>query len=108
MLQSSYDPARDFWVLCEINIIDHPLHVNTPCRNLIVNINHYNTSEGIIAAGGTFGCFVTRFPDEMPNGACINNYNQDQTLNACLSCTHMGVCLNAPPLTSPGSKKLIH
>jgi len=97
MAQSSYPPIRNFWALCEINIIDHSDHVMTPCRDLIVGINHYNTSEGILAAGGTFGCYVTRFPDEMANGACINNYNQGTSPSACLSCTHMGVCIKAPP-----------
>jgi len=102
MSTSSYDPVRNFWVLCEINIIDHPSYTNTPCRDLIVGINHYNNSQTILQLGGTFGCFVTRFPDEMPNGACVNNYNQDSTLNGCLSCTHMGVCLNVPPPLIPG------
>jgi len=102
MYTSSYPPIRNFWSLCEINIIDHPAHVEVPCRDLIVGINHYNNSETILALGGTFGCFVTRFPDEMANGACINNYNQDQTLSACLSCTHMAVCINVPPISTPG------
>jgi len=96
MALSSYAPVRNFWALCEINVVDHFNYIHTPCRDLLVNINHYNTSQGIIAAGGTFGCFVTRFPDEIPNGACINNYNQGGTLGGCLSCTHMGVCINVP------------
>jgi len=101
MSTSLYDPVRGFWVLCEINIIDHPSYTNTPCRDLIVGINHYNNSQTILQLGGTFGCYVTRFPDEMPNGACINNYNQDTSLSGCLSCTHMGVCINVPPPLLP-------
>jgi len=105
MLQSSYPPERDFWVLCEINIIDHPTYLQTPCRDLIMNINHFNTSQGILDNEGTFGCYVTRFPDEMPNGACIRHYNQDQRLGNCLSCTHMGVCIEAPPPPVPGRRR---
>jgi len=96
MLTASYEPARGFWALCEINIIDHPQYLQTPCRDLIVGINHFNNSQGIIEAGGTFGCFVTRFPDEMADGACIRNYNQDQFLGACLTCSHMAVCIDVP------------
>jgi len=101
MLTSPYPPMRDFWVLCEINVIDHPVYLNTPCRDLIVDINHYNNSQTILALGGTFGCFVTRFPDELSDGACFNDYNQGATLGSCFSCTHMGVCLRVPPPLGP-------
>jgi len=106
LFTSSYLPTRDFSSLCEINIIDHPAYINIPCRDLIAGINHYNTSSAIIAQGGTFGCYVTRFPDEIPNGACINNYNQGQTLAGCLSCTHMGVCIKLPPNVIPTGKRI--
>lgn len=98
LVQSVYPPTRNFWELCEINIIDHPHLINTPCRDLIVGIPYYNNSATIIALGGTFGCYPTKFPDEMPNGACIPNYNQGAVLGNCLSCTHMGVCIDVPDL----------
>lgn len=98
MAKSTYAPSRNFWVLCEINIIDHPSYVNTACRDLIVNIPYYNNSETITAMGGTFGCFPTKFPDEMSSGACIPSYNQGARLGSCLSCTHMGICIDVPPL----------
>jgi len=95
MDRSEYPPANNFWILCQINIGDHPNHLNTPCRDLIVGINHYNDSSTIVSMGGNFGCYPTRFPDEV-NSACYNNYNQDRTLNSCLSCTVMGVCIRVP------------
>lgn len=97
MVKSDYAPARNFWVLCEINIIDHAGYTNIPCRDLIVDIPYYNNSQTILSLGGTFGCYPTKYPDEMPSGACINGYNQGGTLGACLSCTHMGICINVPP-----------
>lgn len=101
MAQSVYSPVRNFWVLCEINIIDHFQDVNTPCRELIADINHYGDSENILANGGSFGCFVTRYPEEMAEGACVPHYNNDQRLANCLSCTHMGVGIYVLPPTTP-------
>jgi hypothetical protein len=97
MSRSIYPPVRNFWVLCEINLVDHPSHVNTRCRDLITGINFYNDSSTITALGGTFGCYVTKSPEVMPDGACIPEYTQDAILSTCLSCTHMGVCIREPP-----------
>jgi malate dehydrogenase (oxaloacetate-decarboxylating)(NADP+) len=92
-----YPPSRNFWVLCEINVIDNPGHVSTPCRDLIVGINHYNDSDTILALGGSFGCFPSKFPDELSESACVPDYRMDAVLSDCLSCTHMGVCILEPP-----------
>jgi hypothetical protein len=97
MARSNYPPARNFWAMCEINIIDHPTYTDTPCNELIVGIPYFNDSATIIAMGGTFGCFATKYPDEMPSGACIPDYNQNGKLGTCLSCTHMGVCIDPYP-----------
>jgi hypothetical protein len=96
MAHSTYAPTKNFWALCEINIIDHPSWTNTPCNELIVDIPYYNNSATILALGGTFGCYVTKFPDEV-TGACVPGYNQAARLATCLSCTHMGVCIDVPP-----------
>jgi len=105
MAKSVYPPARNFWVLCEINIIDHPTATNTPCRDLITDINYYNNSQTILALGGTFGCFATKFPNEMADSSCLDDYNQDARLAPCLSCTHMGICLKVPPPMKKQSRK---
>lgn len=97
MSMSAYAPARNFWNLCEINIIDHPEYTTMPCNELIAGIPYYNDSTTIKELGGTFGCYPTKYPDEMPNGACIPEYNQNAELAKCLSCTHMGVCIDVPP-----------
>lgn len=99
--QSTYDPVRNFWSLCEINIIDHAAYVNTPCNELIVGINHYDNAQAIIDAGGTFGCFRTPYPEDMPN-ACVRHYAQNATLAECRSCTHMAFCIEVLPLPTPG------
>jgi len=94
MKLSSYPPSRNFWTLCEINIIDHAQPIqDMPCRDLIRDINFFNNSDTILAMGGDYGCFPTKFPNEMSDGACVPGYNQDVALRGCLSCTHMGVCI---------------
>jgi len=95
MVKSMYPAGNDFWILCEINLADHAQHVNTPCRDLIVGINHYNDSSTITSLGGNFGCFPTKFSNDV-RSACVDNYNQDRTLGGCLTCTVMGVCLRVP------------
>jgi len=96
MAVSEYQAIRGFWTLCEINVADHAQFVNTRCRDLIQGINYYNNSTQLEQMGGAFGCFVTRFPSDMPDGACVPGYAQDAILANCLSCTHMGVCLREP------------
>jgi len=68
-----YAPSRNFWVLCEINIVDHDRSVlETPCRNLLTNINYYYNASTILAMGGSFGCFPTKFPNEcLTERACL-------------------------------------
>jgi len=92
MVKSQYTPTNDFWILCEINLSDHASYLSTPCRDLIVGINHYNDSSTILATGGNFGCFPTKFSNEVTS-SCVDNYNQDRTLSGCLTCTVMGVCI---------------
>jgi len=101
MAESSYGPARNFWAMCEIDILNHPTLLTTPCNQLIRDVNIYNNSANILAIGGNFGCFVTKYPDEMPAGACVDNYNQNVQLGACLSCTHLGVCIRVPGYPPP-------
>jgi len=96
MAKSMYPPANNFWILCQIDIVNDGPYLNTPCRDLIVGINYYNDSSTITALGGSFGCFPTRYPEEMSSSACVNNYNQDRTLGGCLTCTIMGVCIRVP------------
>jgi hypothetical protein len=97
MSRSIYPPLRGFWVLCEINIVDHAPYINMPCHDLFVGINYYNDSTTINDLGGTFGCFSTASPEVLPDSACVPDYEQDKKLADCLSCTHMGVCIMEPP-----------
>jgi len=101
MDQSQFQPTRNFWAMCEINIVDHQSLLTTPCHQLIRDINVYNDSATILAMGGNFGCFVTKFPNEMPDGACVNGYNQNVQLGNCLSCTNLGVCIRIPGYPPP-------
>jgi len=94
MVKSMYPAVNGFWILCEIDLDDQQ-YLNTPCPDLIVGINHYNDSATIKSLGGNFGCFPTRYPDEI-RSACVDDYNHDRTLAGCLSCTVMGVCIRVP------------
>lgn len=95
LTQSGFPPINDFAILCEMNIIDHQEYLDTPCTDLIKGLNYFNDSETLLRLGGTFGCYPTRFPDEV-NSACIPDYNQNARMASCLSCTHMGVCIKHP------------
>jgi hypothetical protein len=97
MARSSFPALNFFTILCEINIVDHFNNLATPCSQLITGINYFNDSATIVALGGAFGCYPTRFPDEV-QGACVPNYSPEATLGSCLSCTHMGVCIRFPDL----------
>jgi len=79
-----------------MNIIDHGDYLQTTCDQLIRGINYFNDSDTIVALGGTYGCYPTRYPDEV-NFSCVPDYNPKATLGSCLSCTHMGVCIQHPP-----------
>lgn len=80
--------------MCEINIIDHDDEVlKRPCSQLLVDMPYYGNAANITASGGYFGCFPTKFPNEMSDGACVPGYNNNVDLSGCLSCTHMGVCI---------------
>lgn len=107
MAESMYPAVRGFWILCEINRADHAEFENTRCRDLIQGINYYNDSATLLAVGGTFGCFATRNPSDMSDGACVPLYTPDAILGNCLSCTHMGVCLREPfgAVTTPMPQK---
>lgn len=103
MKTSGFPPVNGFQALCEINVVEHPNNLNTPCRDLIKGINFYNDSDTILAFGGNFGCFATRFVEDV-NMACIPNYEHDRTLSSCISCSYMGVCLRFPdPITKKSS-----
>jgi len=96
MEESQFQVTRNFWSMCQIDIINHRDYLDYSCHDLITGVNVFNDSTTILAIGGTFGCFVTKYPDEMPGGACVDNYNQNVRLGSCLSCTHMGVCIKVP------------
>jgi len=92
---SGRPPTNRFSILCQIDIINHASSVSVPCKDLIKGINHFEDADAILAQGGNFGCYVTKFPDEI-NSACVDNYNHNVPLNSCLSCSVMGVCLRLP------------
>jgi hypothetical protein len=104
MAVSGFPATNRFEILCEINIIDHSNDLTTPCRQLLQGLNYFNDADGLVAAGGTFGCYATRFPAEV-NNACVPGYNQQGTLGACVSCTHMGVCIDYPNSRKSSPKK---
>jgi hypothetical protein len=93
--QSGFPAINRFEILCELNIIEHPEYLSTPCSQLIRGINYYNDAETILARGGNFGCYPTRFPDEI-NNACVPGYNQQAIMSSCMSCVSMGVCIDFP------------
>jgi len=95
MSQSGFPATNKFEILCEINIFDHRDDVQTPCDQLLKGLNYYDDAETLLRNGGNFGCYRTRFPDEV-NSACVPDYNQKVTLESCLSCTHMGICIDYP------------
>lgn len=105
MATSLRSPTHGFDILCEINIVNHASHLETPCDQLIRGINYFNDADTILAQGGTFGCFATRFAAEV-DSACVAGYNQKYMLGDCQSCTQMGVCLKLPP--SPSKFKSFH
>jgi hypothetical protein len=90
-----YPATNKFTILCEINAVEHPNDVSTQCSQLIKDINYYDDAATIVEQGGTFGCYPTKFADEVTN-ACVPEYNPETTLASCLSCTHMGVCIKFP------------
>jgi hypothetical protein len=96
METSQFQVTRNFWSMCQIDIINHRDYLDTPCRDLITGINVFNNASYILDIGGDFGCFVTKYPDEMPAGACVEGYNQAVRLGGCLACTHMGICIKVP------------
>lgn len=106
MRRSGFPATNGFTILCEINVVEHEPYLSTPCNELIRGINYFNDSDTITALGGTYGCYTTKYEDEV-NFACIDDYNQRTTLASCLNCLQMGVCLKYPddPKKSSPKKK---
>jgi hypothetical protein len=93
MTMSNYAPIRGFTVLCLITTLDTAL-VNTPCHQLIQNIPFYGNASDILGIGGSFGCFTAVNEADLPSGACVPAYKNNATLNDCLACNFMGVCID--------------
>lgn len=92
---SGRPPINRFTILCELNIAEHQEYLRTPCFELLKGLNYFNDSETLLRLGGNFGCYPTRYPDEIM-ASCVDDYNQDYQMANCLSCIQMGVCIKHP------------
>jgi len=82
---------------CYLGLND-TLYLDYQCHLLLEGLPNYANAEGLLAAGGNFGCWLApSYPDiDLPN-ACVKDYQHNRALGTCVGCQFMGVCIQFPP-----------
>jgi len=84
------------WTMCYIDQRDELLW-EIPCTNLLVGLPTYNDAQGLMAAGGNFGCWnLQEYPSPDSTAACLPNLQHQLMVATCLRCTSMAVCIRYP------------
>ncbi|XP_035673359.1 fibropellin-1-like isoform X1 [Branchiostoma floridae] len=101
--QSSGYRVPDGWTLCYIDARDAAYH-DTPCVNLLQGIPGYGDAQGLLAAGGNFGCWHGNTggspgpafaSNSVIENSCRANTQHSTLLSAwATSTTTLGVCIN--------------
>ena len=86
------------WTLCYISGETDAQLFQYPCKTLLQGLpNPYNTADGLLAAGGNFGCWnLLQYPNSDMYGACFDDYQHDIKVEDCARCTAMAVCIRYP------------
>jgi len=91
-----------FDVYCYIGLNDTN-YLDYECRQLVLGLPGFPTSDDLIAAGGNFGCWLApEYPDRDLTNACVDNYQHRRSLASCLDCRFMGVCIRFPLFNENG------
>ena len=95
---TQYPPQHGFSIFC---VLDATAVGNryTPCTDTILNIPIWGTGQGIINAGGNFGCIVSNsYPNDLDGTSymsCQNNYQQNVFIGDAVA-NHLMVCIHFP------------
>lgn len=66
------------------------------CTQLLEGLPIYGSGNGLLAAGGNFGCMVYKEIPGKYDWACVDDYQHNMAVGACYNCVYMGVCLRYP------------
>jgi len=84
------------WQMCYIDQRDSRLY-NDTCTQLIQGLPVYNNAQGLMNAGGNFGCWnLVSYPNSDQYFACNNDFQHNVKVSDCLRCSSMAVCIRYP------------